>query len=125
MQVLLIIVLIIAVIVVTIAIVVLVRRLLQETRKLGQASEDLSRVLHIVEDELPRTTGGMRAALVDVQTLTTQLTATTQRIEQVASRAEGLLDIEATATKVAKSSAIGLVSVYEGVRQGIKTLRGS
>ncbi|MHB1001419.1 MAG: DUF948 domain-containing protein [Armatimonadota bacterium] len=114
----------IAVIVVTAAIVILVSGLLREIRKIGKASEDLSRVLTTLDDELAPTLTDVRSAVGNVDKLVADLSQTVKKVDKAAVGVENLIQ-NASAVKALKSSTANLISVYEGVKQGIKTLRGS
>ena len=118
----------ISIIVITVAFVSLVQGILRQVGKVGQVSDDLSHFLKVTEDELVPTTRDARSALGGIDKLVVQITETVERVDNVAAGAERLLDasqVASAATSAVKSSAAGILSVYEGVKQGIKTLRGS
>jgi len=113
--------------VVAVSFAVLVGGLLRETRKLGRTAEDLSSFLKTTEQELASTTENLRHAVLDVDRLVTEITCTVSKVERAASGIERIVEgvqAAAAATKIVRSSTGGLVSVYEGVKQGIKSLRG-
>ena len=110
------------------AFVVVVAGVLREIRKIGQMSEDLSHFLKTAEEELSSTTRDARTALDDIDQLVVRVTETVGRIDKLAAGTERLVEgahIAGAAAKAMRSSTAGLVSVYEGVKQGIRTLRGS
>lgn len=110
-----------AIIVVTVAVIVL-------ARKFGRVADDVSHLLRTAEEEMIPTAHSIRYAIGDVDRLVVQVTETAGHIDRVAAGAERLIDtaqVATAASNVIKSSAAGLLSVYEGVKQGIKTLRGS
>ena len=118
----------IAVIVVTIAFVALVQGALRQAGKIGQASEDLSHLLRVAEEELIGIRRDARSTLDEIDRLAGKLTDTVERIGKAAAGAQRLLDgvyVVSTAAKAVKSSTAGLLGVYEGVKQGIRILRGS
>ena len=118
----------VAIAVVAIAFTALALGVLREARKIGQASEDLSHFLRSAEEELASTTREARSTLSNIDQLAVKSTETVERVSNVAAGAERLVDGAYLATavaKAAKSSTAGLASVYEGVKQGIRTLCGS
>lgn len=119
---------IIAIALVALAIVVLVGGVLREIRKIGKASEDLSRLLKTAEESCAELTRDTHTTLNDADKLIVEITDTVEHIDKVAEGTERLLNgalVVSTAAKAIKTSTAGLVSVLEGVKQGIKTLRGS
>lgn len=119
---------IIGIAVVTVAVVILVAGILRELRNIGRASKDLSHFLNVVEGEITSTIPKTRAALDDLDVLLVKVTETVRRIDDVAEGIQRLVDgayIASTVARTVRSSTAGLVSVYEGVKQGIKTLRGA
>ncbi|MHB0913678.1 MAG: DUF948 domain-containing protein [Armatimonadota bacterium] len=115
----------IAVIVAATAFVVLVRGLLSAARKVERAGDDISRLAKSVSD---RIVPSASETLEDIDRLVRDLDDTALRVDRVAAGVEGLLDAEQAAEavgKLAKSSAAKLLSVYAGLRQGIRSLRGS
>lgn len=118
----------IAIVVVTAAVVIVARGMLKEMHKVGQASEEMSEFMRAINEEISPIAKNASAALSDIDTLVIQTTKTIERLDKVACGAERLIetaDMATAATKVAKSTAAELISVYEGVKRGIKTLRGS
>jgi len=116
-----------AIAIITAASVVLVRGILREMRGIGQVARDLSHFLKTAEEELTGTAHDTRAALNNVERLVGTINETVVRVSRVAEVAERVLDaafLANTAVKAVKSSTVGLTSVYEGVKQGIKTLCG-
>lgn len=117
----------IALVVIAAAFAVLVRGALRELQKIGQASEDLSSFLKATEDELAPTIRNARSAVSNIDRLIASVTETAEKIDRIAGGAERLFDgtyVGSTAARAVKSASAGLLSVYEGVRQGIRTLRG-
>lgn len=101
---------------------------LRELRKIGQASEDLSRLLRTAEEELAPTMQNARSIASDADQLVIQLTKTAERVDRVAEDAERVVRgtfLTASVVRTLKSSTAGLLSVYEGVKQGIRNLCGS
>ncbi len=128
MQVVLYVSLSIAVLVIAGAFAVLVSGVLREARKVGAASEELARLLKTTEDELTQTTQHARNALIDVDRLVVEVTDTVRHVDKAAYGVERIVDTLETATsavKLVKTSTGGLLSVYEGVKQGIRALWGS
>ena len=118
----------IAVLVIAGAFAVLVSSILREARKVGQTCEDLSHLMKTTEDELAQTTQHARTALADVDRLVIEVTDTVRHVDKAAYGLERIVSTVESATsalKLVKSSTGGLVSVYEGVKQGIKALRGA
>lgn len=117
----------IAVLVIAGAIAMLVSGALREARKLGRTAEDLSRLMNTTEDELTQTTQHARNALLDVDRLVVELTETVRHVDNAAAGIERVVDTvetAASALKMVKSSTDGILSVYEGVKQGIRSFRG-
>ena len=118
----------IAVLVIAGAITMLVSGVLREARKLGRTAEDLSSLMNTTEDELTQTTQHARNALLDVDRLVVELTETVRHVDNAAAGIERVVDTVETASSalnIVKSSTDGILSVYEGVKQGIRTFRGS
>jgi uncharacterized protein YoxC len=102
--------------------------MLREIRKLGRAGEDLSRVLNTLEGEVTPTIREVRTAVENVDQLVSDVNITVRRVDKLAVGAEGLLHnaiIGSAAANAIKTSTTSIISVYEGVKQGIRTLRGS
>lgn len=107
---------------------ILVRAIVRELQKIGRTSEDLSRFLKATEDELLPTIRNARSTVSDVDRLVAGVTETVERIDRIATGAERLFDgtyVGSTAAQAMKSASARLLSVYKGVKQGIKALRGS
>lgn len=116
----------IAIIVITIAIVILVRGVLPEIKKIGKASEDLSRVADTLEHEITPAIKDIRETVTNTDILVKNTTQTICRIDRITESVDQLIHstfIASTANKAIKSSTAGIISVYEGLRKGIKTLR--
>lgn len=108
------------------AIVILVMGTLREMRKIGQASEDLSRFLKTAEESCAELSRDTHVTINDIDKLITGITETVERVDNIAEGTERLLNtaqVASTAIKSIKLSSAGLISVLEGVKQGIKTLR--
>ncbi len=117
----------IAALVIAGAIAMLISGVLREARKLGRTAEDLSSLMNTTEDELTQTTQHARNALLDVDRLVVELTETVRHVDNAAAGIERVVDTVETASaalNIVKSSTDGLASVYEGIKQGIKALRG-
>lgn len=118
----------IAIVVIAWAAVVLTQGVLREARKIGQATEDISRLLKATEDELVPTIRDARTAVNDADRLIVCATETVHRVDRLTGGAEDLLEgsiAGLAANRTVRSASATLLSVYEGVRQGIKILRGS
>lgn len=118
----------IAIIVVTVGFLALVNGILGGMRKIEKTSEDLSHFLKMTEEELTCTVNEVRDAVADADRLILKATETVERVDNVAAIGERLLDgafVTSTVAKTVKSSTATLFSVYQGVKQGIKILRGS
>lgn len=112
----------IVLIIIAVAFVALVLGTLRTMRKIGQASEDLSCLLKNYS-ELSQ---DVHVILNDTDKLITGITETAERVDNIAEGAERLLNtaqVASTAIKSIRLSSAGLISVLEGVKQGIKTLR--
>jgi hypothetical protein len=106
-----------------------------EMRKVGRMSEDASHFLKTAESELTSTASDLRDVVRDAGTTlrdTDRLILTTsetiERVDHIACEAERLINaayIAGSVAKTVKSSTAGIISVYEGVKQGIRYLRGS
>lgn len=118
-----------ALIVVAIVAIVLVALAIADfLRKLGKTTEDVSRFLKVTEEELTSTAGEVRTALGSVDRLVKDVAETAERIDRLTCDVERLVEgvqVASAAAKAVKSSTAGLVSVYEGFKQGMRTLRGS
>ncbi len=118
----------IAIIVVAVGFIALVRGVLGGLGKIVKTSEDASHFLRIAEEELAGTASEVRSAVSDVDRLVLKATETVERIDNVAEIGERLMDgafVASSVAKTVKSSTATLISVYEGVKQGIRILRGS
>lgn len=96
--------------------------------KIGRLSESISELTSTINDEVVPTAREARNALAGVNDLTGKLGETADRINRVAADVERVLEgsyVAEVAGKAIKSSASGLLSVYEGLKQGIRTLRES
>lgn len=110
------------------AFVILVWGVLRELRKIGQTTQDVSRFLATAEEELTSTTQDIRTALNDADKLTVDLAKTVERVDSIAEGVERIIEgtyVATAAVRAVKSSTGGLISVYEGIKQGIMTLCGS
>jgi uncharacterized protein YoxC len=110
------------------AAVTLAQGILREVRKISQATEDVSRLLRTAEEELVPAIRDTRTAIGDVDQLIVCATATIHRVDRLTGGVEGLLEGSVAglaASKTVRSASATLLSVYEGVRQGIRVLRGS
>lgn len=110
------------------AAVVLALGVLREARKIGQATEDISCMLRAAEEELAPAIRDTRTAINDADRLIVCATETVHRVDRLTGGVEGLLEGSVAglaANKAVKSASAGLLSVYEGVRQGIRVLRGA
>jgi len=117
----------IAIVVIAAAFAVLVRGALRHMRGIGEVTRDLSHFLRTAEEELTGATRDARSTLNNIERLTVTTNETIARVSRVAEEAERLLGgayLAVTAARAVKSSAVGLTTVYEGVKQGIKTLCG-
>jgi uncharacterized protein YoxC len=118
----------IAVLVIAGAVAVLVSGVLREARKIGQTCEDLSSLMKTTEEELARTTEQTRIAMADVDRLVVEVTDAVKHVDNAANGIERIVETVESATSalhLVKSSTGGLVSVYEGVKQGIRALWGA
>lgn len=128
MQVVLYVALTIAVVVIAGAFAVLVSGILRETRKLGRTFEDLSQLMKTTELELAETTKSARESLVVVDQLLFEVTDTVAHVDHAAQgigRLVANVQAATSAVQLVRSSTNGLAGVYEGVKQGIRTLWGS
>jgi len=127
LQAILLIVATVAIAVVAWAAVILALGVLREVRKIGQATEDVSRLLRTAEGELTPAIRDTRTAINDADRLIVCATETVHRVDRLTGGIEGLLEGSVaglTGSKTVKSASATLLSVYEGVRQGIRVLRG-
>ncbi len=118
----------IAIVVIAWAAVALTQGILREARKMGQATEDISRLLKTTEDELAPAIRDARTAINDADHLIVCATETVHRVDRLTGGIEGLVEgpvAGLAANRTVRSASATLLSVYEGVRQGIKILRGS
>ena len=118
----------IGIVVIAWATVVLTRGILCETRKIGQATEDISRLIGAVEEELVPTVRDARTVLNDADRLIVCATENVHRVDRVTGGIEHLLDGSVAglvASKTVKTASATLLSVYQGVMQGIRILRGT
>ena len=117
-----------AIVLITLAFIALVVGALRVQKKIGQASEDLSRFLKTADESCVGLTSDTRTTLNDIDRLVVGVANTAERIDKLAEGTEHLVNgahIAYTAARALKSSTAGLVSVLEGVKQGINTLCGS
>lgn len=117
----------VAVLVIAVAFAVLVSGLLRTIRKVEQTCEDLSGLVKATEGELTETTQCARDTMADVDRLVIEVTGTVSHVDRAACGVERIVDTIETATtavRLARSSTGGLLSVYEGVKQGIRSLWG-
>jgi len=118
----------VAIIVITILFIMLSKRIMRELENLGRTSTEMSELIRKVDKEIMPLTQSASAAIDDIDALVVQVTKTAKKIDKVAGGAERLLDtahVASAATKAASSAAAEVISVYEGVKRGIKSLRGS
>lgn len=116
------------IVVAIVAIIFVVMVIADFLRKLGKTTEDVSHFLKVTEEELTSTAHDVRATLSDVDRLISDVADTTGRINRLTCEIERLVEgaqVASAAAKAVKSSTAGLVSVYEGFKQGIRTLWGS
>ena len=109
------------------AFAILVSGLLRELKKLGRTCEDLSTLLNTTERELASTTEVVRQTVSDVDGVVVGVSNTMRKVEKVVSGIENIVERAQTITSVAgvvRSSSGGFLSVYEGIKQGIRTLWG-
>lgn len=96
--------------------------------RIGRLSDEISRLARTIDEEVGPTARDIRLAVNSVDKLVSRAAETMERIDRVAKEVERLLDVAYVADvaeKVAKTSVSGILSVYEGVKQGIRTLRGT
>jgi ABC-type transporter Mla subunit MlaD len=106
----------------------LVMGILRELRKVGKACEDTSGFLQVAKESCAELTSDTHTTLGDIDRLVSGLANTAEHIDKVAEGAERLVSgahVAATVAKTLRATTAGLVSVLEGVKQGIKTLHGS
>lgn len=118
----------IAILAVAGAFVALVSGALKELRKVGRATDELSELINTINTEIVPIAKSTTATLEEVDHLIADVTQTVGLVNRVAGGAERLMEtahVASAATQAVKSSTAGIISVYEGVKQGIKTLRGS
>lgn len=118
----------IAILAVAIAFVVLVRSALQVLKKVGRTVDDLSELTSTLNREVVPITQNAASTLEDANKLIREVNQTVELVNRVAGGADRLIETARMATaasQAVKTSTAGLISVYEGVKQGIKTLRGS
>lgn len=96
--------------------------------KIGRLSVEITKFVEDAREELIPAAAEARSTLANINKLTNRTAEIAECVGRVAEKAECLLDgayVAEVAGKVVKSSASSLLSVYEGIKQGIKTLRGS
>lgn len=112
---------------IAVAFVLLVRGVLRQLARITQTLDELSHFLRTVEQELSTAIRDIRSAAQEIGKLASTSTSAAERIDNVAKSIQRLVDgaeIAAIAAKTLRSSTAGITSVYEGVKQGIKTLCG-
>lgn len=117
----------IAVLAIAAAFIWLVSGATRQMRAMGKAAEDLSHFLKVTEDEIAKTAVEVRTTLKDTDRLISTASDTVERVDNVVVEAERLLELAqavSAATKAIRTSTVGLSSVYEGVKQGIRALYG-
>ncbi|MDH7480366.1 MAG: DUF948 domain-containing protein [Armatimonadota bacterium] len=96
--------------------------------RIGKLSEEITKFVRDAREEFIPVAAEARSALANIDKLTNRAADIAERVSRVAEKAECLLDgayVAEVAGRVVKSSASSLLSVYEGIKQGIKTLRKS
>ncbi|MDI6828895.1 MAG: DUF948 domain-containing protein [Armatimonadota bacterium] len=96
--------------------------------KIGRLSVEITKFVEDAREELIPAAAEARSTLANINKLTNRTAEIAECVGRVSEKAECLLDgayVAEVAGKVVKSSASSLLSVYEGIKQGIKTLRGS
>lgn len=112
---------------IAVAFVLLVRGILRQMTRVSQSLDEVSRFLKIAEQDLSAAVRDVRSAAQEIAKLASTSTSAAERIDNVSKSIQRLVDgaeIAAIAAKTLKSSSAGITSVYEGVKQGIRTLCG-
>jgi len=116
-----------AIIVITITVVSLSRCAMAEMRSIGRATEQLNEFVRKLNAEVVPVVRNATKAIEGIDKLVENVAKSTDRIEKISASIEGLLDtanMASAASKAAKTTAVELASVYEGLKRGIKSLRG-
>ncbi|MGB9588335.1 MAG: DUF948 domain-containing protein [Armatimonadota bacterium] len=112
---------------IAVAFVLLVRGILRQVARIAQTLDEVSRFLRTAEQDLSAAARDIRVAAQGISKLASTSTSAAERIDSVAKSIQRLVDgaeIAAVAAKTLRSSTAGITSVYEGVKQGIRTLCG-
>jgi uncharacterized protein YoxC len=112
---------------IAVAFIFLVRGILKQAEKITQTLDEVSHFLRTTEEELIIAARNIQTAAQEISKLASTGTLTVERIEKLAKSIQRLVDGAEIATLIAKtlkSSTAGVTSVYEGIKQGIKTLCG-
>ena len=118
----------VAALVIAVAVAVLVSGLLRELKKVGRTCEDLSQFLNTTEQEIASTTEVVRQTVTDLDGVVAGVSRTVEKVESAVTGIEQIVQRAQAASSVARmvrSSTGGFASVYEGFKQGIRTLCGT
>ena len=118
----------IAILAIAIAFIVLVRSALQVLQKAGRAADRIATLTETLNREIIPVSKNAASTLESADKLIEDANLTVQLVNKVAGGADRLIEtarMATAATHAVKSTTAGVISVYEGVKQGIKTLRGS
>ena len=100
------------------AVVTLVRGVLSE----------LNRLTKTIDEEIVPVIRDARTTVNDTDRLIASAAETVRRVDRLTGGAEGLIDGSVAglaANKTVQSASVQVLSVYEGIRRGIRFLRGS
>lgn len=118
----------IAILAVAIYVVILIRSALEVLQKAGRSVDEITKLTKTLNEEIVPITRNAASTLESADQLIEEVQQTVNLVNRVAGGAERLVETARMATAAShavKSSTAGIISVYEGVKQGIKTLRGS
>jgi uncharacterized protein YukE len=119
---LLIIISVIAIISFTVMFILLSRGLLEEAKKVGKASEDISKLTSSINEQITPTVEDIKASLRSINAVVSEASNTINHANQLIDSTDKLIRFNKV-TNVLKSSAANLINVYDGIRKGIKNSR--
>lgn len=110
----------------SVVVIVLVVGLAVVSRRIGRAAGEMEETLRVMREEVLPLSGDLRQVLVNVDGLARSTREAVERVDRVAEAVGHLVEGRAAvgaASRAVESSRVTVVSLLEGIKQGLKTLR--